>query len=229
MATNGICNSFKVESLEAGHCFNATQSAVSCSANSTASVTGLTSTAGLSTGMSVTGTNVAANTYIAAITGATTLALSIATTGTNSALTFTADVFKALLIKNTPSLTYGPTQTNVGTPGSGSPSTANIGTDETSGTGYTSGGVTLTNVQPALSSTTATTSFATNPSWTGATFGASAMVVYNSSTRVGAAAAPLNGRTVGVYDFSGSQTVTSGTFTVLLPTNAAGTALIQLA
>jgi hypothetical protein len=132
--------------------------------------------------------------------------------------------YKALLIKATPTTgTYDQTLANVGTPGSGSPSTTNVGTDEVTGTGYTSGGVALTNVTPALSSNVATTSFASNPTFTGATFSTSAMVVYTNDATVGVA-----GRTVGVYDFGGNQSVSAGTFTVVLPSNTSTLALIRI-
>jgi len=51
--------------------------------------------------------------------------------------------YKMLLVKSGASGTYNNTLTNVGTPGSGTPSATNVGTDETTGTGYTSGGATL--------------------------------------------------------------------------------------
>lgn len=132
--------------------------------------------------------------------------------------------YKALLIKATPTGTYNNTLTNVGTPGSGSPSVSNVGTDEASGTGYTTGGVALTNSAVILSGSTACATFATNPSWASATFSASGLVVYTNDSTLGTA-----GRVVGYYDFGGAQTVTGATFTVTLPTDAAGTALIQVA
>lgn len=232
MATTGICNSFKVEMLQGGHCFNAALASLAGAGVSAAfTLTGLATTAGIALGMVASGTGVASGAIVSRILGATSVQVDTANTGTvtTGTIGFAGDIFKALLIKVTPSLTYSATQTNVGTPGSGTPTTANVGTDETSGTGYTSGGFTLTNILPALSGTTATTQFTPNPSWTSATFSATAMIVYNSSTRQGAGAAPLNNRAVGVYDFGGTQTVTAGTFTVLQPVNAAATALIQVA
>lgn len=131
--------------------------------------------------------------------------------------------YKMLLIKAAPSGTYDQTLANVGTPGTGTPSTTNVGTDEVSGTGYTTGGFTLTNVNPALSSNVATTSFSVNPSWAGATFSATSAVIYTNDATLGSA-----GRTVGNYDFGGTQTVSSGTFTVVIPANASGTAIIRI-
>jgi len=230
MATSGICNSAKVEMLSGGHSFMATQTAVTGTASTTTALTGLSSTAGLVVGMGVTGTNVAANTVISAIVSATALTLSIATTGAATSFTFTADAFKFALVKVSPSLTYSNTQTNVGTPGTGTPTTANLGTDEVSGTGYTAGGVALVNSTPSLPgtpSTTATTTFSTI-SWTSATISTTAGIIYNTTTRLGAAASPLNNRAFAVLDFGGTQTVTTGTLTVNFPTNIGTSAVIQL-
>lgn len=230
MATTAMCTSFKQELLSGGHCFLATQAAVSCSGSGAAfTLTGLASTANLAVGMAVTGTNIAAGAVIASIDSASQVTLSKAHTGAVTAATFTADVFKILLIKVAPATTFGASQTNVGTPGSGASSTSNVGTDETSGTGYTSGGFTLTNVNPDTSGTTAKTSFSANPSWSGASFSTTAAIIYNSSTRLGAAATPLNGRAVSVHDFGGTQTVTAGTFTLVLPTNDAANAILRVA
>lgn len=233
MATTAFCDSAKVELLEAGHCFLATQSGVSCSGTNTQfTLTALASTANLAVGMKATGTNVAAGAVIASIDSASQVTLSKAHTGAVTAATFTADTFNLLLIKASPTRTFDGTQTNVGTPGSGSPSTSNVGTDEVTGTGYTSGGVALGNVNPSLPGSpahVATTSFSPNPSWTTATFSATAGIIQNTSTRLGAGATPLNGRTISVHDFGGTQTVTSGTFTALMPTNDGTNAILRIA
>jgi len=232
MATTALANSFKLEMLSGGHCFNATMSTLAgAGVSGQFTITGLATTAGIAVGMAAGGTNVAAGAIVASVDSASQVTVSKAHTGTvtTGTISFTGDVFKALLIKVTPSGTYNNTLTNVGTPGTGAPSTSNVGTDEVSGTAYTTGGVTLVNIAPLLSTNTACTQFNVNPSWSVATFSATSMVVYNSSTRLGAAATPLSGRTVGTYDFGGTQTVTAGTFTVLQPVNAAGTALIQVA
>lgn len=231
MATTAMCTSFKSELLQAAHCFLPTQSSVSCSGTSGAfTLTSLSTTAGLAVGMAVSGTNVASGAVIASVDSATQVTVSKAHTGTVSAATFTGDVFKMLLIKVTPSRTFAGDQTNVGTPGTGTPSATNVGTDETSGTGYTAGGMAMTNSAsyPTTSGTTAFTTFS-NVSWTSASFSATAAIIYNSSTRLGAAATPLNGRSVSVHDFGGTQTVTGGTFTVVMPTADASNAILRIA
>jgi hypothetical protein len=131
--------------------------------------------------------------------------------------------YKALLIKVGPSGTYDKTLSNVGTPGSGTPTTANVGTDEASGSGYTTGGFALTNVSAALFTDTAVVTFSANPSWgPTATISATALVIYTTDATKGTA-----GRTVAVFDFGGTQSVTANTLTVTLPTAAAATGLIR--
>lgn len=225
MATNGVCNSFKAELLEGGHCFNAAQSGVSVT-NTSGTATLAGTFAGLAVGMSISGTGVPAGAVVAAWTSSS-VTMSAVSTAAITSVTFAGDTLKMLLIKAAPSLTYGPTQTNVGTPGTGTPSTANVGTDETSGTGYTSGGETLGNVQPSVPSTpgtVGTTSFSPNPSWTSATFSATAGIVYNGASRLG-----TSGRTAEVLDFAGTQSVSNGTFTVLMPTNDGNNAVLRIA
>jgi len=235
MATTAFCYSAKAELAQGAHCFLATQSGVACTCSSTVNMTGLASTAGLAVGMAVTGTNAGAGGVISAIVSATAVTLSVASTGALTSATFTADVFKMLLIKTAPARTFDGTQTNVGTPGTGASSATNVGTDETSGTGYTTGGFTLTNISPAVGTTAGFWSFTTNPSWTSASFSTTAGIIYNSSVRLGHAngvAANASGsavnRSISVHDFGGTQTVTTGTFTVVLPTNAQGTAILQI-
>lgn len=230
MATTSVCDSFKVELGQGGHCCNATLTGVAVTnVSGTAALTGIASTAGWAVGMALTGTGVPAGTVVAAVTGPTTATMSQVSSAAVSSVTVTGDAFKLLLIKVSPSLTYNQTQTNVGTPGTGSPTTANVGTDEVSGTGYTSGGMALGNVTPILNSTTACWDFSPSPSLTGASISTTAGIIYNTSTRLGAAASPLSGRTCSVHDFGGTQTVTSGTITFTMPAQTAGNAIIQLA
>lgn len=127
--------------------------------------------------------------------------------------------YKILLIKVGATGTYDKTLVNVGTPGTGSPSTTNVGTDEASGTGYTTGGVTLAGVSVSLQTDTATVDWGTNPSWTTATISAIAAVIYNSATS----------NVVAVISFGGTVTSTAGTFTITLPASGASTSMIRLA
>ena len=84
--------------------------------------------------------------------------------------------------------------------------TAYATTNEVSGTGYTAGGNTLTNVDPTTSGTTALTDFA-DTTWSSASITARGAVIYNSSTTAGSA-----NRAVCALDFGADKTYTSGDF-----------------
>jgi hypothetical protein len=229
LATTAIANSFKVEMMQAGHCLNAPV-AITATTHTNTTLDTITSTAGISRGMAVTGGDVAANTFVANVTSNVALVLSIAASGGTSATrTFTGDALKLLLIKVSPATTFAGTQTNVGTPGTGSSSTSNVGTDEVAASGgYSSGGIALVNITPILSSTTAAASFS-NVSWTSATISTTAAIIYNNETRQGAAATPIAGRAISIHDFGGTQTVTSGTLTLVMPTQDSSNGIIRVA
>lgn len=215
--TTAMTTQFKQDILQAKHNFNAT---VSKNGDTHTSVTldGLANITGLSVGMAVTGSGVAANTVIARILSSTSVELSKATTTTLSAtsITFTADIFKIALIKVSPAGTYGAASINY------SDITGN--TDETSGTGYTATGTALTNVTPTTSGTTALTDFTPDPSWTTASFSTTACMIYNTSQR-----GETSGRAVSTHDFGGTQTVSAGTFTAVMPTPDASNAILRIA
>jgi len=102
---------------------------------------------------------------------------------------------------------------------------------EVSGTGYTAGGVAVTNATaPTATNTSATAGVAYwTPSgsltYTGVTLATAfdAVMIYNV-TQGSAGAYPA----VSIHTF-GSQTITAGTFTLTMPVNATSTALIRLA
>jgi hypothetical protein len=225
--TTAMCASGKAEMAQGMHCFAAPiVLGAATTMNATVNVTAIPTpfTVGVVTGMLVTGTSIAANTFVAAVPATTTLlTLSQAASGsTSNTITCSGDVFKAALIKVGPAGTYGVGSTNY----------TNItgNSDEVSGTGYTVGGFAWTaaqNITPAVTSPSAFWSWSANPSWTSATISATAMMIYNTSLRGGASAAGTN-RAISCHDFGGTQTVTAGTLTVLLPTKAVGTAILQL-
>lgn len=100
--------------------------------------------------------------------------------------------------------------------------TAYSATNEVSGTGYTAGGVTVTNATaPTTSGTTAYWTPSANITYTSVTLSTAfdTVLIYNSTQ---------SNRAVSVHTF-GSQTITAGTFTLVMPTNAAGTALLNIA
>ncbi len=121
------------------------------------------------------------------------------------------DTFNIALIKATPTGTYSAATTNYANVTSNS--------DEVTGTGYTAGGIALVNIDPLTSGTSAFTSFSATPTWTTATFSTSGCIIYNTSK---------SNTAVGVFDFGGVQTVTASTFTVVLPADASGSAIIQI-
>ena len=133
--------------------------------------------------------------------------------GVHNFTTGTGDTFKAALYLA--SATYNASTTAYSTTG------------EVTGTGYTAGGVNVTNgTSPAATNTSATAGVAY---WT-----PSASITYTSVTLTTAFDAVLiynsskSDRAVSVHTF-GSQTVTAGTFTLTMPSNTTSTALIRLA
>jgi hypothetical protein len=96
-------------------------------------------------------------------------------------------------------------------------------TNEVSGTGYTSGGNTLTNVDPTTSGTTALTDFA-DTTFSSSSITARGALIYNSSTTAGTA-----NRAVCALDFGADKTSTSGDFTIQFPAADASNAIIRIA
>ena len=134
-------------------------------------------------------------------------------TATHDFTPSTGDTFKAALYEST--ATYNAATTAYSTSG------------EVTGTGYTPGGVAVTNGNaPAATNSSATAGVAY---WT-----PSASITYTSVTLTTAFDAVLiynstkSNKAVSVHTF-GSQTVTAGTFTLTMPTNNTTNALLRLA
>ena len=89
----------------------------------------------------------------------------------------------------------------------------------TSGSAYSSGGATLTNIDPAAVSTTAVCDFS-DVSFSSASFTANGALIYNSSASNAAVCA---------IAFGSDKTATNGTFTIQFPTADATNAIIRLA
>ena len=107
----------------------------------------------------------------------------------------------------TSSATLGPTTTAFST------------TNESSGTNYTSGGATISNVAVSLSGTVAFVDF-DDVSFSSATISdAAGALIYNSSA---------SNRAIAVLDFGSTKSVSGGTLTVSLPSASASTALIRI-
>ena len=128
----------------------------------------------------------------------------------------TADTFKAALYLTTGSVDAS--------------TTAYTATGEVTSTNYTAGGVTVTNANPPTSTNSSATagvgywtpsaSIVYGSSGTPVTFASfNAVLIYNSTQ---------SNRAVSVHTFT-AQTVTSGTFTLTMPSNTTSTALLRLA
>jgi hypothetical protein len=118
-----------------------------------------------------------------------------------------ADALKAALYLSSASLGAG--------------TTAYSATGEATGTGYTAGGVAVTNATgPSSSGATAFWTPSASFAWTGVTIGpVDAVLLYNSTQA---------NRAISVHTF-GAQTVTAGNFTLTMPTNDAANALLRIA
>jgi hypothetical protein len=180
-------------------------------------LTGLADVSGIYVGMAVTGTNVASGAVVASIDSTTQVTLSKAHTGTitTASITFTGDTINVVLGKASPTGTYDATTTKH------ADITGN--SDEVSGTGYTAGGAALTNNGVATSGTTAYADFA-DASWTSASFSARAAFLEDITQR-GPTVKPV----ISVHDFGGTQTVSSGTFTLVFPTPDSSNAILRVA
>ena len=125
----------------------------------------------------------------------------------------TADTFKAALYLTSATI-------NAST-------TAYSATNEVSGTGYTAGGVVVTNATVPAATNTSTT--AGTAYWT-----PSASITYTTVTLTTAFDSVLiynstqSNKAVSVHTF-GSQTITAGTFTLTMPTNDTSTGLLRIA
>jgi len=97
-------------------------------------------------------------------------------------------------------------------------------TNEASGSGYTAGGGTLTNVTPTTSGTTAFTDFA-DLTFSSATITANGALIYNTTTDGGTGTTDA----VVVLAFGGDKTSTNGDFTIQFPTADAANAIIRIA
>ena len=100
--------------------------------------------------------------------------------------------------------------------------TAYTVTGEVSGTGYSAGGVTVTNANPPTTSGTTgywTPSASLTYTTVTLTTAFDCVLIYNSTQ---------SNKAISAHTF-GSQTVTAGTFTLTMPTNDASTGLIRLA
>lgn len=127
----------------------------------------------------------------------------------------TGHVFKVALGIGSPTGTYNASTVNYSELVSNSDEVPN-------GSGYTTGGFAWTagqNITPQVSAGVAFWSWSVNPSWAAATFDTSGCLIYNSDS---------GNRVVYVGSFGGVQSLTAATLTLALPTNGAGTSIINI-
>jgi len=91
-------------------------------------------------------------------------------------------------------------------------------TNEVSGTGYTAGGKTLTNVSVSTSAEGVVYLSCDNVSWTGASFTARGALLYNSTQ---------GNKSIAVLDFGSNKTCNNEIFTIEMSTNPATSALVS--
>ena len=96
--------------------------------------------------------------------------------------------------------------------------------NEVVGTGYTAGGIALTNIDPTSSGTTAFIDFA-DATWSSATITAAGALIYNTTTDGGSATT----NAVAVISFGGDKTSTNGDFVIQFPTADASNAIVRIA
>ena len=108
--------------------------------------------------------------------------------------------------------------------------TAYTATNEVSGTGYTAGGGTLSNLGGAVTSgTTGYTDFS-DLTFSSATITARGALIYNTTPSAQSNSnTALTNPAVAVLDFGSDKTSTAGDFTIIFPTAAASTAIIRIA
>lgn len=96
--------------------------------------------------------------------------------------------------------------------------------NEVVGTGYSAGGVALTNIDPTSSGTTAFIDFA-DATWASATITAAGALIYNTTTDGGTGTT----NAVAVISFGGDKTSTNGDFVIQFPTADASNAIVRIA
>jgi hypothetical protein len=106
----------------------------------------------------------------------------------------------------------------------GASTTAYATSNEVVGTGYTAGGIALTNIDPTSSGTTAFIDFA-DATWASATITAAGALIYNTTTDGGSATT----NAVAVISFGGDKTSTNGDFVIQFPAADASNAIVRIA
>lgn len=227
--TTAFPTSYKSELFASAHCSQGNVTTTGNVISGASTILNIASTSGIAVGMYAQDTGnstITTGAVVASVDSSSQITISKALTGTHTVtqLAFSGDTFYIVLIKNSPAGTYGTATVNY------TDVTGN--SDEVSGAGYTTGGQQLVNVSPAVSGTTAYITYGINPTWTSATFSTDGAIIYNAKSRLGGTSGTNTqgaGRCQYVGSFGGTQTVSSGTFTAVLPAATSSTALVRLA
>lgn len=123
----------------------------------------------------------------------------------NGVHNFTSDVFKIALYTSAATLDADTTQYTVA--------------NESSGAGYSVGGLVLTTITPTSANGTAYVSFQ-DAEWNGASFTAAQALIYNSSK---------SNKAVCVLDFGGTKNPANNKFSISFPAANSTTAIIRIA
>lgn len=201
----------------ADHCFNPDTAFTADTTDTSQVLTNVSSLEDLAVGMSVSGAGIAANTVITRILGDDSVEISKPATATAAgvSLTATGDQFNFALIKPAPTGDYG----------EATESYAELvaDSDETAGTGYVAGGFALSSTGPVIDDGVALVDFSPDPSWIGASISTEGALIYNTTRR-----GPLEDPVVSVHAFGGTQTVTDGTMTIVLPVPDKDNAILRI-
>ena len=128
------------------------------------------------------------------------------------------DAFKLALYESSATLSKSTTAYAAPTDGTADPTSTYEVTS--TGSGYTTGGNTLTSTTPVVNGDSACCLFATTSWGSTASFTARGCLIYNSSA---------SNKSVCSINFGADKTVTSRTFTIEFPAQTAGNAIIQIA
>ena len=137
------------------------------------------------------------------------------------------NVFKRELLKGTHDFDGGATYkialyTSSASLGAATANYAATSNQVANGSGYTTGGATLTSPTVTMSTTVSYVDFA-DASWTGASFTANGALIYQSTGDVSS-----GDNAFLVLAFGGDFTASSGTFTIQFPTAGGGSELLRL-
>jgi hypothetical protein len=217
--TTAMATSFKSESWMGHHNFagTGTVTLTSTGAGSTTWTGSSSDVSKIPPGTALSGTGVAASTFVASHVNSTAVGVTAANNAALSAgsVTYLGDTFWLALYTSSASMD--------------ATTTAYSATNEASGTGYTAGGKNLVVTAPATSSTTVYVDFA-DLVFSTVTLTARGCLIYNGRGTTAAAttfSSVRANRAVSVHDFGADKSASSGDFTIVFPTPDSTNAILR--